>query len=368
MLFTILQRSASLAAGLVPEVAANNKGDMNAREWVFTISKISKDSDEPLIDAIERITRSNPRLKENKFYAKIVQQNSTEDAIQTQSPGSNPNIYLADYLESTQGPGRAKLGQILSHAVEEPLKEFCRLFSDTQTGIKAKLKANAKLHERVLMLDTVKQDAREAWFSLSSVSGAQMITSVSGCHLATSVAYGDWGPTSLAPRHWPHYCDTFAHLVVTGKLPKLEKLDLTSLRIDLPAMEKLAFAFASGSLPNLTELYLGFNQIGDKGLEALSGALAMGSLPNLTKLNLGFNQIGDEGLEALSGAIAMGSLQQLRVLWLDNNQIGDGGLQAFASAVASGSLASLEKIVVDDRYKRHPQLMALRRARGIQIV
>jgi hypothetical protein len=134
---------------------------MNAREWVFTISKISNDSPESLIDAIERITRSNPRLKENRFYAKIVQQNSTEASIRIQSPGSNPNIYLADYLESTQGPGRAKLGRILSHAVEEPLKEFCRLFSDTQTGIKAKLNANTSL-EQVLMLDTVQQDSRDA--------------------------------------------------------------------------------------------------------------------------------------------------------------------------------------------------------------
>ena len=332
MLFTILQRSASLAAGLVPEVAANNKGDMNAREWVFTISKISNDSAEPLIDAIERITRSNPRLKEHRPYAKIVQQNSTEDAIQTQSPGSNPNIYLADYLESTQGPGRAKLGQILSHAVEEPLKEFCRLFSDTQTGIKAKLNANTSL-EQVLMLDTVQQGAREAWLSSSSVSVSnQKITSLSCCHLATSVAYAP--DIRRQPTPFPHYCDTFAHLVVTGKLPNLERLDLTSLRIDLPGMEKLAFAFASGSLPQLRELYLIGNQIGNGGMQAFASAVASGSLPNLTKLNISFNQISD------------------------------GGMQAFASAVASGSLPKLEAFYFDGK---HPGLQAACKARGIYL-
>ena len=58
------------------------------------------------------------------------------------------------------------------------------------------------------------------------------------------------------------------------------------------------------------------------------------------------------------------SILELRLAF---NKIGDDGMQAFASAVASGSLASLKMVGVDPKHMRHPQLMAARQARGIEI-
>ena len=215
----------------------------------------------------------------------------------------------------------------------------------------------------------------------------------------------------------------FATAIASGALPNLTHLGLAANNISDVGMQAFASAVASGALAQLRDLYLDNNRIGDvgvqafatavasgsmalkhlllhsnritdlgfsflipllksklsgltdfaigslisdKGMKEFAGILAMGAQPNLTT-RLGANNIGDSGMQAFASPVASGSLPMLEVLHLEGIIIGDTGLQAFASAVTSGSLASLKKIIVDDKYVRHPQLMAACQARGIEI-
>lgn len=64
-----------------------------------------------------------------------------------------------------------------------------------------------------------------------------------------------------------------ASLIVDGRLPSLEILDLEDNDIDDESALFLAHSFSTETTPNMHEFYLGGNAIGDKG----SG----GSLPFL---------------------------------------------------------------------------------------
>ena len=99
------------------------------------------------------------------------------------------------------------------------------------------------------------------------------------------------------------------------KLGEAKSLSYRNLQWTDEDVVKLCGAIATGKLVKLEELELNSNQIGDAGVAAL--AEVVGKLAKLEKLFLGNNQIGDAGVAAL--AEAAGKLPRLRKLGLYGN-------------------------------------------------
>jgi len=134
-------------------------------------------------------------------------------------------------------------------------------------------------------------------------------------------------------------CKTIAHLIASGSLGSLQKMDLGYNKIGDAGMIDFSRAIASGSLRSLTWLDIEGNQIGAAGMIEFSRAIASGSLGKLEFLGLGRNQIGDQGLKALAEAIGSGSMANLKNLYLFDNKFTQTGKTAIMTAATKQSIS-----------------------------
>ena len=77
-----------------------------------------------------------------------------------------------------------------------------------------------------------------------------------------------------------------ASLIIDGKIPNLEIVDLEDNEIDDEAAQFLANSISTQTTPHMREFYLGGNPIGDKGIQTLFRSFRKNNLNSITHMSL----------------------------------------------------------------------------------
>ena len=115
---------------------------------------------------------------------------------------------------------------------------------------------------------------------------------------------------------------------------------------------------------SMATLNLHSNSIGDVGAKAIAEAVK--SSGSMATLDLSENQIGDVGAKAIAEAVK--SSGSMATLVLSQNQIGDAGAKAIAEAVKSSGSMALKTLVVPSAIKKHAELVAACKSKGVALV
>lgn len=175
----------------------------------------------------------------------------------------------------------------------------------------------ATVRRAPVLPDTFRSELEHKHFSNSQVDFERV------AHLYACAFERRFSTTSTLSYQGSGWDDEDAHalaqLLISGAVPRLDKVDLADNRISDAGAVALAEALVSGAAPGLTSLNLSRNAIGDDGAAALSRALSSGG-GKLAHLDLSHNHVGDSGAHALMCEVRRYPAQKKQV-WLTHNPI-----------------------------------------------
>ena len=143
-----------------------------------------------------------------------------------------------------------------------------------------------------------------------------------------------------------------ASLIVDGRLPSLEILDLEDNDIDDESALFLAHSFSTETTPNMHEFYLGGNAIGDKGVEALFRSFRNNSMNSIARVSLNRMcadlilcveiNVGYEGIKFMSNSVLLHCMEGVEFLTLAGNSIDSKGFIMIMKSIERGGFPKLE--------------------------